>query len=215
MINVLTNCMRKNYFFATSLLMLLVSLVAFSDNLITDVGQKSNSDPKFIIHGLFCFAWFLIVVIQTGFIRSNNYKAHMRLGIAGIIAALGVFVSTVYIFVVIYKGLDAMSPVVKANRIMMLSFALFVWLGYRHKKNAVWHKRLMYVATLYMFGFPVLDRFAGRMHIDNVELFTIIVPCLLFLSLFIYDWIALKKLHPISWLAFGWLLCIWAFAIFS
>ncbi len=84
--------------------MLLMSVVAFSDNLLTDEGQKSNSNPKFIIHGLFCLAWFIMLVVQSGFIRSKNYKAHIRWGVAGMLMALGVFLSSVYIFVVIYKG---------------------------------------------------------------------------------------------------------------
>ena len=39
------------YFSVTSALLLFLSVVAFSDNLFTDVGQASNHDPKFVIHG--------------------------------------------------------------------------------------------------------------------------------------------------------------------
>ena len=51
---------EENYYFITSLLMLLMSVVAFSENLLTDVGQKSNSDPpiyysRFI---LFCMVYY-------------------------------------------------------------------------------------------------------------------------------------------------------------
>jgi hypothetical protein len=42
-----------SYFSGISVLLLLLSIIAFSDNLFTDVGQPSNRDPKFIIHGLF------------------------------------------------------------------------------------------------------------------------------------------------------------------
>ncbi|MBX2965552.1 MAG: hypothetical protein KF845_05355 [Cyclobacteriaceae bacterium] len=42
--------MRKNYFLVAGTLLLILSFIAFSDNLITDVGQESNSDPKFIMH---------------------------------------------------------------------------------------------------------------------------------------------------------------------
>ena len=96
--------MKKYYFFVVSIILLVLSFIGFSDNLITDVGQESNSDPKFIIHGLFCFAWFIILVIQTNFIKKGNYKAHMTYGIAGLLAALGVFITTLYIFIVIYNN---------------------------------------------------------------------------------------------------------------
>jgi hypothetical protein len=44
------------YFSIISVLMLSLSIIAFSDNLFTDLGQPSNSDPKFIVHGLFGLA---------------------------------------------------------------------------------------------------------------------------------------------------------------
>jgi hypothetical protein len=36
-----------------------MSIAAFSDNLFTNIGQPSNRDPKFIIHGLFGLAWYV------------------------------------------------------------------------------------------------------------------------------------------------------------
>jgi hypothetical protein len=44
---------RGAYFSIVSVLLLFLSVVAFSDNLFTDVGQPSNRDPKLIVHGLF------------------------------------------------------------------------------------------------------------------------------------------------------------------
>src|SRR5690606_41468851 len=107
----------------------------FSDNLITDVGQESNRDPKFIIHGLFMFAWFILFVVQANFIRKGNYKAHMKWGLAGMICAIGVFLSTVFVFVSVYKGLDVMPYFAKANRFFMLSFAVLIVLGYLNRQN--------------------------------------------------------------------------------
>lgn len=213
--NLRNNFFERNYFFLTSIFMLLLSLIAFSDNLIFDVNQKSNSDPKFIIHGLFCFAWFIMLVVQSGFIRNENYKAHRRWGVAGMIAALGMFITSVYIFVVIFKGWDAMPFFVKANRILMFSFAICIWLGYRYRKNTILHKRFIQVGTFYIVGPPILDRLASRLTIDNVEFVNVLVPNLLFISLLIYDWKILKKIHPISWIGLLWIYCIWAIAIMS
>lgn len=134
---------------------------------------------------------------------------------AGMLAAIGVFISTLYIFIVIYEGWDAMSPIVKANRFLMLSFALMVWLGYRNRKQPAWHKRFMYMATLYMFGPPILDRALGKLYGDiNYELFSLIIWNSLFISLFIYDWITLKRIHPISWGGVIWFYSIWGACFF-
>lgn len=203
--------MRKNYFFWTSLFLLLLSVFAFSDNLFYDVKQESNSDPKFIIHGLFFLAWFIILVIQAGYIRKENYKAHRTLGITGMLIGLGVIISTFYVFVAVYKGWSVMPFFVKANRFFTTSFAILILLAYLNRKHGVKHKRYIYVGTLYVLG-PVLDRVAGKLMIDTLAgtvIFETIIWNTLFLSLFVYDWRTLKKIHPISWVGFVWFYVVW------
>jgi hypothetical protein len=157
-------------------------------------------------------AWFVILVIQTGYIRKQHYKAHIRLGITGMIVAAGVFISSVYIFVVIYKGWDAMPFYVKANRFFMFSYAILVWLAYVKRKKGIQHKRFIFVATLYMLG-PILDRVAGHLNIEDVDIFNAIKWNGLFISLFIYDWLTLKKIHWISWAGFIWFYLVWTISI--
>ena len=194
--------------------MLVLSVIAFSDNLFTNTGQKSNSDPKFIIHGLLMFAWFIIFFIQTNYIRNRNYKTHIRLGIAGMIIAIGVVLSTVYIFIKVYKGWDTMPFFVKANRFFMLSFAVLVLLGYLKRKNADLHKRLIFMASLLVLE-PILSRVSGNLHIENVDAFIVIIWNSLFISLFVYDWLTLKKIHHISWMGFVWFYLVWTISIIS
>lgn len=208
--------MKKYYFLVVSSILFIFSVIAFSDNLITDVGQKSNSDPKFIIHGLFCFAWFIILVLQTNFIRKENYKAHFRLGIAGLMAAFGVFISTLYIFIVLYNGWDNMSPLVKANRFFILSFAAMVAIAYFKREKPAYHKRLIFVATFYMLG-PILDRAMGRSFLDSLiktdltwDLVFFGIWSSFFLSLFVYDWTVIKRLHVVTYLGFLIFIVIWA-----
>ncbi len=206
--------MKRNYFFITSIFMLILSLIAFSDNLLFDVKQKSNSDPKYIIHGLFCFAWFILLTVQSGYIRNLNHKVHIRLGIAGMLVAAGVFISTIYVFIAIYKGWDEMPFYVKANRLFMFSYALLIPLAYVNRKNGIKHKRYIFIATLFMLG-PILDRVAGHSGIENVDVFNAIIWHGLFISLFIYDWLTIKKIHMISWMGLVWFYIVWTISIFS
>lgn len=208
--------MRKNFFFWTSLFLLFLSVFAFSDNLFYDVGQKSNSDPKFIIHGLFFLAWFIILLIQTGYIRKGNYKAHRTLGITGMLIGLGVIISTFYVFVVIYEGWSVMPFQVKANRIFTTSFAILIWLAFLNRKNGAKHKRYIFIGTLYVLG-PVLDRVVGKlMSIESLTgpvIFEAIIWNVLFISLFVYDWSTLKKIHPISWIGCIWFYVVWILSV--
>jgi hypothetical protein len=100
---------KKYYFSTVSVLILILSIIGFSDNLITDTGQESNSDPKFIIHGLFLLGWMIILVIQTNFISKGSYQAHRQLRLIGMLTAIGVVASTFYIFVVIFNGWECNS----------------------------------------------------------------------------------------------------------
>ena len=72
--------MKTYYFPIVSSLLLVLSVIAFSDNLFTDISQESNRDPKFIIHGVLMFAWFRTFVAQSVFILRKQIRAHIRWG---------------------------------------------------------------------------------------------------------------------------------------
>lgn len=206
--------MKKYYFLIVSSLLFIASILAFSDNLITDVGQKSNSDPKFVIHGLFMFAWFATFVAQSYFIARKNYAAHIKYGKIGFLLSIGVFFSTLYIFIAVFKGWDAMEPFVKANRLLMLSFATFILLAYLNRGNKLVHKRLIFWAIVLPIE-PIMGRVSERLYVDNWELFYVLVWHAFFASFFIYDWLTLKRIHPVSWIALVWFYIAWAISFYS
>ena len=199
-------------------LLVFLSVYAFSDNLFTDVGQKSNKDPKYIIHGLFCFSWFIIFLIQVNYVRKLQYKQHIRLGLAGMLAAIGVFVTTLYIFIVIFKGWQLMSPEVKANRFFMPAYAVFVYLGYKYRKQPAAHKRFMFIATIYMLG-PVLGRAMAHSFLDNLlvsdlswDITQMSIWTVFIISLLIYDRMVLKRIHPVTIAGTGYYTLTWVLA---
>lgn len=145
------------YFSIVSLLLLALSVVAFSDNLFTDVGQPSNSDPKFIVHGVFGLLWYVLLATQANLVRTRNLRLHRKLGIASFLVAIGVTLSTLYIFVVLWKGWGNMDPEVRANRLLLAGYALCLFLAWRWRGHPDWHKRLVFIGTFFMLG-PVVDR---------------------------------------------------------
>ncbi|MCR9253663.1 MAG: hypothetical protein NXI20_24820 [bacterium] len=205
--------MKKYYFLIVSTLLLILSFIAFSDNLITDIGQESNSDPKFVIHGLFMFAWFGTFVMQSYFAALRNFQAHIKWGKIGFLISIGVFVSTLYVFLSVFKGWDAMEPFVRANRFFWLSFATFILLAYLNRKNKLVHKRFIFWAIILPIE-PIIGRVSDVFMIDNWELFYALVWHTFFTSFFIYDWLTLKKIHPISWIAMAWFYLVWIISIF-
>ena len=206
--------MKKYYLTFVSSLLLVLSIIAFSDNLFTDINQESNSDPKFVIHGVFMFAWFATFMGQSYLILRKKHKAHMKLGKIGFILAIGVFVSTLYVFIAVFKGWDAMEPFVKANRLLMLSFATFILLAYMTRRNSVKHKRFIFWAIALPIE-PIIGRVSEVFQIDNWELFYVLTWHAFFVSFFVYDWQTLKKIHPISLFGLGWFYIAWAISLYT
>lgn len=220
----MTDRSRSLYFSVTSALLLFLSVAAFSDNLFTDIGQPSNRDPKFVIHGVFGLAWYVLLVIQANLVRVRNLRVHRKLGIATFIVAIGVTLSTLYIFIVVWKGWANMTPEVRTNRLFLVGYAtclLFAWL---RRAQSDWHKRLIFSATFFMLG-PVLSRAydplfvswidplfpAYTARVDEVAFLVFFWGLWIgfFLSLARYDWSLLRRIHPVTVAGFAWFALTW------
>lgn len=209
------------YFPVVSVLMLALSIVAFSDNLFTDVGQPSNHDPKFIVHGLFGLVWYVLLATQANLVRVRNLRLHRKLGIATFVVAIGVTLSTLYLFVVLWKGWANMPPDVRANRLLLPGYALCLILAWQWRAQSDWHKRLIFVGTFFMLT-PVLDRDYDRLIMSWAKplfpsLYTQQVDEIgflvfrwgswiaFFVSLVLYDWKTLpRRVHPVTLAG-----CVW------
>ncbi|MBX3724787.1 MAG: hypothetical protein KF823_02585 [Xanthomonadales bacterium] len=214
----------NRYFSIVSVLLLVLSVVAFSDNLITDIGQPSNSDPKFVIHGLFGLAWYVLLATQANLVRVRNLRLHRRLGVATFVVAIGVVLSTLYIFVVLWSGWSNMAVEVRANRLFLPGFAAFLLLAWLRRRQPDWHKRLVLTATFFMLG-PVLARCYDPLIVSWMEplfpAFTARVDEIgflgffygvwigFFLSLARHDWTTLRRVHPVTVAGFAWFALIW------
>lgn len=190
------NLFTKNYFFVLSVIILILGLIAFSDNYLFDLNQESNSNPLLIIHGLIMFSWYTIIVIQTNQIRKLNIKAHKRLGLAGFFISVLVIVSIAYLnFIdVPYSELPFFG---KANRIFFPAFILLIVLAYVKRNNPELHKHSIFVAILLMME-PLLSR-VGMNTGTDAAVVAPIIWLFLWVSLFIYDIIRLRGLHFLTY----------------
>jgi hypothetical protein len=211
---------RRTYFPVMGAILLALTLTGFWDNLVSDVGQPSNSDPKFVIHGLLCGAWIILFAVQTWLIGSRNLRLHRRLGVAGAVVAAGVALSTVWVFVAVWKGWAALDMESQANRFLLPSFALFVWLGLRNRTRPDWHRRYLFTGTLFMLG-PVLGRTYDPLLVPLMRGWSVaqvdaayhpiylLSWSLFFASLIAFDWVTLRRVHPVTIGATLWFAAIW------
>lgn len=212
--------MQRWYFPLASALLLSLTLLGFSDNLLTNIGQPSNADPKFIAHGLFCLAWMVLLTLQANLVGRGNVGAHRALGLAGMFIAIGVVLSTVWVFVAVWKGWEAMQVVGKVNRIFLPSFALFVIAGFLNRQHPNRHKRFIFIASLYMME-PVLSRafdpfeplllqFTDSQIDAAWWAFFVVVWNAFFVSLLLYDLKVLGRIHPVTAVGYAWFCIVWA-----
>ncbi|MFM5884917.1 MAG: hypothetical protein ACKOQ3_06265 [Novosphingobium sp.] len=145
------------YFPVVTTLLVGLSFMAFWDNLVTDVGQPSNSDPKMVVHALFAAAWVIAFAAQAWLVYLGRIAVHRRIG-QWIFAIGGAMVlSTLYLFIAKFRGFAAMEPEVIANRLLMVVFVVCNVLAYLRRSRPDWHKRLLLVGTMALLE-PVLAR---------------------------------------------------------
>ena len=208
------------YFAIASALLLALTLIGFSDNLVTDVGQPSNFDPKFIVHGLFCLAWMMVLTAQALLIRRGAVRLHRRFGQAAFLIAVGVVLSTLYVFWAVWKGWAALDTESQANRLLLPSYALAIWLAWRNRWRPEWHKRFVLVGTLYMLGpiiartyDPLLVPFMGGLPKAQVDFlfypYFYLLWTAFFVSLAIHDLRVPKRLHPVTIGGGLWFGAVW------
>lgn len=202
-------------------LLLLLSLVAFWDNLVGDVTQPSNSNPVMIVHGLFLLAWMILLVVQSLLPRMGRTHLHRRLGPYAFLIAAGVVVTTLLLFATVWKGWAAMTPEVLANRILLPSYALCIIAAYRTRRRAEWHKRWVYCGTLLLsepvlarafdpLVVPLLPPMAPGADMPLFYVYMVVIWTGFFAALLVYDRIRLKRFHPVSAGSLLWLYGVYA-----
>jgi hypothetical protein len=91
-----------------------------------------------------------LLALQANLVGRGNVPLHRVLRLSGLFIAVGVVRSIVWVFVEFWQGWDVMHVVGKVNRIFLPSYALFVIAGFLSRQHPSRHKRLMFIASLYM-----------------------------------------------------------------
>ncbi len=204
-------------------LLLLLSLVAFWDNLVSDVTQPSNGNPVMIVHGIFLLAWMIVLVAQSLLPRVCRTDLHRRIGRFAFPLAGGVVVSTILLFATVWKEWGALTPEVLANRILLASYAVCMFAAYRARLRPEWHKRLVYCGTLLLSEpvlartfdpliVPLLPSMAPGADMPIFYIYMTVVWTGFFAALVVYDRIKTRRVHPVTIGSLGWLYAVYALA---
>ena len=165
--------------------------------------------PSVVLHGVVFSIWMAIFVAQTQLIAARKHWLHMRLGIAWI--AFAIFMIGIMYSTAVWQVSRANQPPFATPLewtivplAVIPSFAFLIEEGWRRRREAQWHKRLMLgAAILVVFG-PGFTRiplapptFAGFF----VQLYAGLL--LLYAPLFVWDRRTNGKVHPATWTGLG------------
>ena len=208
------------YFPVVTTLLLGLSLLAFADNLFTDVHQPSNSDPQMVVHGLFGAAWVGLFAIQAWLIYFGRIALHRQLGQWVFLVGAGLVLSTLYLFVSKFHGWAAMEPEVLANRLLLPVFVVCAGLAYTRRNRRDWHKRLLLIGTMALLE-PVLARIYDPLTgpflpakmsetLDTLLYLSYLSSSWLALigSLWLYDRVTLGRIHRVTLVGSGAIVAI-------
>lgn len=174
--------------------------------------------PAVILHGLVFTAWMALIVAQTQLISARKHEVHMRLGRVGMLFAI-LMIPVMY--------MTAVGQVARANQppftdpltwtivplATLLPFAILVWNGWTHRRDAQFHKRMMLSAAILVVAGPSIGRLPIGPPILPVFTLQMLLGFLLFVPLIVHDRRLIGHLHPATKLGIGMLALLEVFPL--
>lgn len=213
---------KNNYFFFINVLILLIVLIGFAPSFYLRPLSNRGSLPFYlIVHGLSCTAWFVIIVVQSQWIRKRNISDHKKFGtyfslIAPILVGSGYVVLYHSIklyhnqFAPIIEGIEVEKQqsfsalIITGDALQLILFSVFVFIGYKFRYKPEVHKRAMIIASILICQQALvrIGKFEIFMIGENAGasggIYATSIPFFLLISILVYDVIKFKKSHKMT-----------------
>ena len=164
--------------------------------------------PSVLLHGLLFTLWMLVFVAQTQLVAAGRRDIHMKLGSASMVLAVSI-IPVMYLIAVWQVARKNVPPFTNPLDWTSLplfaipAFALLVWLGWKRRKQAQWHKRLMLGAAMVVVLGPSIGRLPLIPPSKIGFAIQMTATLLFFLPLFMWDKRTIGHTHPATKIAFG------------
>jgi hypothetical protein len=168
---------------------------------MTAPGHKVNFVLN--VHGAIMGSWLFVFLSQTVLAAKGNFTFHRKLGLISVL--VGILVLLNLVFSSIYAKILYSSPLedvmtwemfLLQSYIITLFALLFTW-GILARKHAARHKRLLLMATVILLQAAV-DRISFLPGLYATSYNQFIYLDALFIPLFIYDFLTVKRIHKIT-----------------
>ena len=161
-----------------------------------------------ILHGTVFTLWMAAIVAQTQLISARKVEVHMFLG--KLTMLLAILMIPVMYLATVWQVARANQPpftdpltwtIVPLS--VIVPFAIVVWRGWKNRRNAQTHKRLMLSAAILVVMGPAI----GRLPLAPPTLagftFLLLLGLALFIPLFVWDRKTLGHIHPATKFGFA------------
>jgi hypothetical protein len=155
------------------------------------------------LHGFLFSAWFALYVVQTRLIAANNVRAHMKLGIAGVVLAtllvmVGLYTTVVSASAPRMRPMGMNSPqFVLIPLVAIVTFGALVAAGAAWRHRPALHKRLMTLAMITVLGPPVARLIIATGQRESFLAIQTTVAAAFVIWCLIADWLRHRVVHPI------------------
>ena len=196
---------RSKFFLFMGIVGVLAVLIGFAKTFFIPVAERSFKAPFAVyLHGFFAFAWILFFLSQSVLIHSGKVKLHMRMGILGVILALGTAVTLIPVGLFTVEkelraglGETAVSGILGMFTSGLMFLGIFMS-GMIYRKQLQVHKRLMLLATIVVL-WPAWFRF--RHYFPGIERpdiwFAVVLADSLIIIAWVWDWLQNRRIHPV------------------
>ncbi len=202
---------RTRFFFWMAAAMLILNLIGFAPSyFFKSLFETPELPLRTHVHGIVFTAWFVVLMTQVSLIARNQKRRHRQLGAVALLLAISMFI--LGLVILYYRALEFHSGerslqgtalIVWANLTFLAGFVTFVGLGFRFRRQAAIHKRLMLLASIammpqalgrigYMPSFQIVDGF-----LNNV-LYGFGGYLLLLSAMLIHDRISEGRFYPVT-----------------
>lgn len=193
---------RPSFYFNFNLIILILALGGFGLNALVNPEKLPPASGIVYVHGLIMFLWYILIVIQSGLVRSRNLALHKKLGKSSLFLALGIVVSGIWMSVVHYGRPDGFlfSTI---NTFILINFIILYYLAWTYRHQSEFHKRYMTFASLAAI-FPALGRVILGLNLN--EYLSVPLWILLVLVVGVNDLKIQKKIHSATKIGTGLIL---------
>ena len=164
--------------------------------------------PSVLIHGGLFTLWMLAFIVQTQLVAAGRRDVHMKLGIAWLVLAAAM-VPMMYLIGVWQVARNNVPPFTTPLDWTSLplfaipAFVILVWQGWKRRKQAQWHKRLMLGAAMIVALGPAFGRLPLAPPTTAGFVAQMTASLLFFVPLFLWDRRSLGRTHSATWRSSG------------